>query len=59
MEVKTLNPDEAVLTREGKSVRRAEFFWLCDRCASQMTLEPGSDGTVVVTRLDGDLRAAS
>ena len=59
MEVENSNPDEAVLTRAGKSVRRAEFFWLCDQCAKRMTLELGSDGGVVVTPLDGGLRAAS
>jgi hypothetical protein len=59
MEVETSEPDEAVLTRAGKGVRRAEFFWLCDRCAARMTLEYSSNGSVVVMPVDGDLRAAS
>jgi len=59
MEVGTSEPDEAVLTRAGKSVRRAEFFWLCDRCATRMTLEHNSSGGVVVKAVDAGLRTAS
>lgn len=59
MEVETSDPDEAVLTHTGKSVRRAEFFWLCDGCAARMTLEHSINGSVVVRPLDGGLRAAS
>jgi hypothetical protein len=59
MEVETSEPDEAVLTRAGKAVRRAEFFWLCDRCAARMTLEHTSAGSVVVKPVDDVLRVAS
>jgi hypothetical protein len=34
---------------EGKPAARVEFFWLCDSCASQMTLEHDSRGHVTVT----------
>jgi len=40
-------------------VRRAEFFWLCDHCSSQLTLAYDSRGSVLITRLDEDLREAS
>jgi hypothetical protein len=40
-------------------VRRTEFFWLCDRCASEMTLEYDSKGSVLVKPAVHDLRAAS
>jgi hypothetical protein len=33
----------------GKPAARMEFFWLCDRCAPQMTLEHDSRGHVTVT----------
>jgi len=59
MEVETSDPDEAVLTHAGKSVRRAEFFWLCDRCATQMTLEHSRSGRVVVKPVEDGLRVAS
>jgi hypothetical protein len=59
MEVETSQPDEAVLTRAGKSVRRAEFFWLCDRCRTRMTLEHSDDGGVQVKPVAGGLLAAS
>jgi len=59
MEVENPNPDEAVLTRTGKHVRRMEFFWLCDRCATRMTLEHDSNGRVLVKPVDPGLRAAS
>jgi hypothetical protein len=59
MELETAEPDEAVLTRAGKAVRHAEFFWLCDRCAPRMTLEHTSNGNVVVKPVDDGLRAAS
>jgi hypothetical protein len=59
MEMETSEPDEAVLTRAGKGTRRAEFFWLCDRCAGHLTLEYTSNGGVVVKTVDGGLLAAS
>src|ERR1700756_1627302 len=59
MEMETSEPDEAVLTRKGKAVRHAEFFWLCDRCAGRMTLEHNQYGSVVIKPVDGGLRAAS
>lgn len=59
MEMETSQPDEAVLTRAGKAVRHAEFFWLCDGCAGRMTLESTRNGGVVVKPVEGDLRAAS
>ena len=59
MEMPAANPDEAVLTAAGKSVRRAEFFWLCDVCAKVMTLEYDQSGGVLVRPVDGDLRIAS
>lgn len=31
-----------------KAVARVEFFWLCDRCASEMTLEHDNRGHVTV-----------
>ncbi len=42
-----------------KIARRTEFFWLCDRCASEMTLEHDSKGSVLVKPAAQDLRAAS
>jgi hypothetical protein len=42
-----------------KFARRTEFFWLCDRCASEMTLEYDSKGSVLVKPAAHDLRAAS
>jgi hypothetical protein len=59
MEVESSDPDETVLTRTGKVVRRMEFFWLCDECATRMTLEHDCNGSVVVKPVDGGLRAAS
>ena len=59
MDVETSTPDEAVLTRAGKGLRRMEFFWLCDRCAACMTLEHDRNGSVVVRPVDHGLQAAS
>jgi hypothetical protein len=42
-----------------KTAGRSEFFWLCDDCASHLTLEYDHQTGVVVKRLDGELRAAS
>jgi hypothetical protein len=44
-----------------KTGRRAEFFWLCDRCAREMTLVYDHKGSVLVKRirLTPDLREAS
>jgi hypothetical protein len=33
----------------GKPAARVEFFWLCDSCAPQMTLEHDGRGHVTVT----------
>ena len=38
---------------------RSEFFWLCDDCASHLTLEYDHQTGVVIKRLDAELRAAS
>jgi hypothetical protein len=32
----------------GKILRRTEFFWLCDRCASEMTVDYDAKGSVQV-----------
>jgi len=50
-------PDEAAPKK--KSVRLTEFFWLCDRCASEMTLQSDGKGKVVVKPAVPDLRKAS
>ena len=43
-----------------KAPGRSEFFWLCDDCASQLTLEYDRHmSVVVVKRLDPELQAAS
>ena len=36
-------------TNASKGAAHAEFFWLCDRCAPEMTLEHDSGGHVMVT----------
>jgi hypothetical protein len=46
-------------TSAAKTVRRTEFFWLCDKCASEMTLEYDSKGSVRVKLVVSDFRAAS
>jgi hypothetical protein len=51
------DPDDSVPA--SKFARRTEFFWLCDRCASEMTLEHDSKGSVLVKPAAHDLRAAS
>jgi hypothetical protein len=42
-----------------KPPRRVEFFWLCDRCAPQMTLEHDAHGQVTVTRVARGFQEAS
>ena len=43
-----------------KAPGRSEFFWLCDDCASHLTLEYDRHmSVVIVKRLDPELRAAS
>ena len=43
-----------------KASARSEFFWLCDDCASHLTLEyDRQTSVVIVKRLDPELRAAS
>jgi len=42
-----------------RTVRRAEFFWLCDNCVSGMTLEYDRKKGVVVKPVDRQLRVAS
>jgi hypothetical protein len=41
-----------------KAARRLEFFWLCERCASLMTLAVEKGGVTVRPRLQA-MRAAS
>jgi hypothetical protein len=43
-----LENDPALRSPESNLV---EYFWLCDRCSSTMTLRPGEDGTVVTVLL--------
>jgi hypothetical protein len=47
--------DQPGLTRDRKPVRRLEFFWLCGRCAQQMSLafNPGRGVVVVPARTQG------
>ena len=55
-------PEEDRNTVDGDATRmsrRAEFFWLCDHCASEMTLACDGRGAVMVTRNRPDLREAS
>ncbi len=60
MEVEIPEEDRNTVAGDAtKIVRRAEFFWLCDRCAVELTLEYDSRGKVLVTRLAQDLREAS
>jgi hypothetical protein len=47
------------LAPAGKIARRAEFFWLCDQCASEMTLEHDANGGVHVKPVDRGFRVAS
>jgi hypothetical protein len=35
---------------------RVEYFWLCDRCSSEMTLRLREDGTVVTVLLPEPIR---
>ncbi len=44
-------------TRSSKFIR-VEYFWLCDRCSSAMTLRLGEDGTVVTVLLPQPIRGA-
>ena len=62
MEMETLGDqpaDSEEVTSSGRIVRRTEFFWLCDRCASEMTLESATRGRVFVRPVVSDLQAAS
>ena len=36
---------------------RAEYFWLCDRCSSTMTLRLGEDETVLAVPLPDPIRS--
>ena len=48
------------MVQPAKAPGRSEFFWLCDDCASHLTLEYDRQmGVVIVKRLDPELRAAS
>lgn len=49
--------DEA--TTAGRIARRTEFFWLCDKCSSEVTLEYDAKGSVKVRPVVSDFRAAS
>jgi hypothetical protein len=47
MEVETSNPVPASFGTDAemkKPARRVEFFWLCNECASKMTLDCHKDG---------------
>jgi hypothetical protein len=59
METEMLAHDPRQAAAVAKIERRTEFFWLCDRCASEMTLEYDSKGSVLVKLGDHDFRAAS
>jgi hypothetical protein len=45
--------------KSAKSSGHVEFFWLCDRCAPEMTLEHDTQGQVTVTPVDHGFREAS
>jgi len=48
------------MVQPAKAPGRSEFFWLCDDCASHLTLEYDRHiNVVIVKRLDPELRAAS
>lgn len=59
METETAENEPRQTAAASKITRRTEFFWLCDRCASEMTLEYDSKGSVLVKPAVHDLRAAS
>jgi hypothetical protein len=59
METETAENEPGQTSAAAKIARRTEFFWLCDRCASEMTLEYDSKGSVLVKPAVHDLRAAS
>ncbi len=59
METETAENEPGQTSAAAKIARRTEFFWLCDRCASEMTLEYDSNGSVLVKPAVHDLRAAS
>src|SRR5437667_12267076 len=52
-----LPPDPAADSGARKPVRRLEYFWLCDDCASQMTLARKNGEIVTVPR--EQMRAAA
>ncbi len=52
--------DPSGMIPTAKAPGRTEFFWLCDDCASLLTLEYNRRMSVgMVKRLDPELRAAS
>ena len=59
METEMLAHDPRQAAVAAKIERRTEFFWLCDRCASEMTVEYDSKGNVLVKPADHDFRVAS
>ncbi len=59
METETAENEPGQTSAAAKIAHRTEFFWLCDRCASEMTLEYDSKGSVLVKPAVHDLRAAS
>ena len=59
METETAENEPGRTASVPKITRRTEFFWLCDRCASEMTLEYDSKGSVLVKPAVDDFRAAS
>ena len=59
MEMEMVADDSGEAPGAGKIVRRTEFFWLCDTCASEMTLEYDAKGSVLVKPVASNFRAAS
>ena len=52
--------EQSGMVQPAKAPGRSEFFWLCDDCASHLTLEYDRHmSVVIVKRLDPELRAAS
>jgi len=45
--------------KSAKPAAHVEFFWLCERCAPQMTLTQDLRGHVTVTPVEHDYREAS
>jgi hypothetical protein len=59
METETAESAAGPTAASARIVRRTEFFWLCDRCASEMKLEYDSKGRLLVKPVVPDFRAAS